>query len=88
MVANNQSLNVIECLKFRCLLLLQDELWDQDIPRWTKLQIEIIAVWQEYLVTLKKDMDKALGNMSFTANIWGDKVLQPYLAMTGHSSAN
>lgn len=27
---------------------------------------------------------KSLGTISFTADIWGDKSLQPYLALTAH----
>ncbi|KAH7903842.1 hypothetical protein BJ138DRAFT_969324, partial [Hygrophoropsis aurantiaca] len=44
----------------------------------------IIAAWQDYFTVLKKDMQKAVGDISFTADIWGDKALSPFLAMTAH----
>ena len=54
---SQQSINVIECLEFRCLLLLlRQELREKDIPHRTKICSEIIKAWQEYFVTLKEDM--------------------------------
>ncbi|KAH7904835.1 hypothetical protein BJ138DRAFT_988574, partial [Hygrophoropsis aurantiaca] len=44
----------------------------------------IIAAWQDYFTVLKKDMQKAVGDVSFMADIWGNKALTPFLAMTAH----
>ncbi|KAF8547373.1 hypothetical protein OG21DRAFT_1527205 [Imleria badia] len=49
-----------------------------------KIKIEIIKAWQDHFVVLKQDLANALGNMSFTANIWFSDTWMPYLAVTAH----
>jgi hypothetical protein len=104
-VADDQSLNVIEVQEFRnLLLLLREDLKDKDIPRRTKIKKEIIQAWQDYFVVLKQDLavrspmfvkiillinflnytQGALGNVSFTTDIWSSDTRKPYLAVTAH----
>ncbi|KAH7904065.1 hypothetical protein BJ138DRAFT_1019655, partial [Hygrophoropsis aurantiaca] len=44
----------------------------------------IIKAWQAYFAVLKQDMANALGDISFTADIWSDKKRGSYLGMTAH----
>ena len=56
-VADDQSLNVVECNEFRRLLLfLREDLKDTDIPHRTKIKMDIIEAWKDYFVTLKQDL--------------------------------
>ncbi|OJA12309.1 hypothetical protein AZE42_10247 [Rhizopogon vesiculosus] len=68
-VADDQAINLIECVEFRyLLLLLPEELREQDIPRRTKLQ----------------ELIHALGDISLTTDIWSDDAHKSFLAMTAH----
>ncbi|KIK21006.1 hypothetical protein PISMIDRAFT_12527 [Pisolithus microcarpus 441] len=61
-VADDQSINVIECPKFRHLiLLLRQDLQETDIPCRTKLHELILEAWRDYFRILKQDLVKALG---------------------------
>jgi hypothetical protein len=52
-----QSLNVLECRKFRnLLLLLREDLRDRDIPHRTKIREAIMVAWKDYFVKLKLEL--------------------------------
>src|ERR1700710_1009959 len=52
-----QSLNVIECVEFRALLmLLWSELKETAIPHRTKLRQLIVEAWKRYFHVLKGDL--------------------------------
>ncbi|KIM68335.1 hypothetical protein SCLCIDRAFT_105772 [Scleroderma citrinum Foug A] len=56
-VADDQSLNVVKCKEFECLLLfLREDLEDKDIPHHTKIKMDIIQAWKDYFVILKQDL--------------------------------
>ena len=56
-VADDQSLNIIECKEFRRLLLfLREDLQDKDIPHRTKIKTDIIQAWKDYFIVLKQDL--------------------------------
>ncbi|KIK72844.1 hypothetical protein PAXRUDRAFT_179811, partial [Paxillus rubicundulus Ve08.2h10] len=44
----------------------------------------IITDWKEYFEVLKRDLAAAVGQVSFTADIWSDGLHHPYLGMTAH----
>jgi hypothetical protein len=97
-----QSLNVIECVEFRALLmLLWSDLKETAIPHRTKLRQLIVEAWKRYFHVLKGDLavsvsavlftltevwvsKNAMGQVSFTADIWSNQALAAYLAMTAH----
>ncbi|KAF9502668.1 hypothetical protein BS47DRAFT_1403270 [Hydnum rufescens UP504] len=55
--ADDQSLNVVECVEFRCLLLyFRETLEEDDIPGRMKIHESIIKTWREEFEILKKDM--------------------------------
>lgn len=67
--ANDQSLNVVECLEFRRLLLhLREDLTDKDIPHCTKITTEVIEVWKRCFDSLKRDL--AVRNPFLTFDIF------------------
>ena len=56
-VADDQSINVIECWEFRDLiLLLRSDLDDKDIPHHTRIRESIIQSWEAYFKELKVDL--------------------------------
>ncbi|KIK10709.1 hypothetical protein PISMIDRAFT_124027, partial [Pisolithus microcarpus 441] len=71
-IADDQSLQVVECKEFRQLLpLLKSDLKESDIPHHTKIKSSIIQVWKDYFVILKTElqvrhfsMDNAENNTS------------------------
>jgi hypothetical protein len=84
-VADDQSINVIECREFRdLLLLLRSELQEKDIPHRTKIRESIIKAWKAHFEILRKDLSAALGKVSCTADLWSDKNLRSYLCITTH----
>ncbi|KIM56456.1 hypothetical protein SCLCIDRAFT_65514, partial [Scleroderma citrinum Foug A] len=44
----------------------------------------IINTWYDCFVNLQKQVGSALGNISFTLDVWTDRNHKSYLAMTGH----
>ena len=52
-----QSINVIESPKLHAIfLMLREELKDSDIPHHTKIQKQIMEVWDEHLDVLQDQM--------------------------------
>ncbi|KAH9952835.1 hypothetical protein BC827DRAFT_1274107 [Russula dissimulans] len=71
-VADNQSINLVECPESRnLLLLLQEDLKEIDIPRRHKVHAVILQAWNVYFACLKDKLKQALGNISFTADPQG-----------------
>ncbi|KIK12635.1 hypothetical protein PISMIDRAFT_120519, partial [Pisolithus microcarpus 441] len=77
-IADDQSLNVVECKEFRCLiLLLRDDLKDSNIPHHTKIRSDIIQAWKDYFMILKIDlavpghftMDNAENNITMMTHL-------------------
>ncbi|KZT25935.1 hypothetical protein NEOLEDRAFT_1199686, partial [Neolentinus lepideus HHB14362 ss-1] len=57
-VANDQSINVIECPQLRGIfLMLREELNDSDIPHRTTVRNRILEIWDEYLEELASEME-------------------------------
>ncbi|KIK17964.1 hypothetical protein PISMIDRAFT_43791, partial [Pisolithus microcarpus 441] len=48
----------------------------------------ILEAWRDYFRILKQDLAKALGQISFTTDIWSAENLHPYLATTAHWITN
>ncbi|KIM78715.1 hypothetical protein PILCRDRAFT_56284, partial [Piloderma croceum F 1598] len=56
-VADDQSINVIECREFRdLLLLLRADIQDKDIPHRTKIREAIIKAWESWFQNLKEEL--------------------------------
>ncbi|KAF8580381.1 hypothetical protein K439DRAFT_1619843 [Ramaria rubella] len=69
-VADNQSLNVIECQEFCTLLLpLHEGLTNDDIPHHMNTCKQIICAWEFHFQYVKENLANALGKISHTANI-------------------
>ena len=84
-VADDQSINGIECREFRdLLLLLHSDLQDKDIPHCTKLREAIIKAWESHFKALWLGLTDTVGKVSFTADLWSDKNLHSYLCITTH----
>ncbi|KAG5649373.1 hypothetical protein H0H81_004256 [Sphagnurus paluster] len=79
------SINVVECCEFRDLLLyMRDGLEDEDIPRRTKVTTSIMKAFKKYFQDLIDELQAALGDISFTADLWSSKTRYPYFAVTAH----
>ncbi|KAG5633992.1 hypothetical protein H0H81_004003 [Sphagnurus paluster] len=84
-VADDQSIHVVECCKFCDLLLyMWDNLKDEDIPHQTKVTASIMKAFKKYFQNLIKELDAALREISFTADLWSSKTCYPYSAVTTH----
>ncbi|EPS92715.1 hypothetical protein FOMPIDRAFT_24463, partial [Fomitopsis schrenkii] len=57
---------------------------DEDIPHRTKMTALIREAFEAQREELKKELSRALGRISFTADIWDCKKRQAFLAITGH----
>jgi hypothetical protein len=53
----SQALNIVECPKFRALLLLRQEMQDENIPHRTKIWQSIIQAWKVWFQALKKELE-------------------------------
>jgi len=52
-----KSLNLVDCHKFRdLLLLLRPDLKESNIPKRTKLRELVIQVWKEYFQVLTRQL--------------------------------
>ncbi|KAF8546394.1 hypothetical protein OG21DRAFT_1491267 [Imleria badia] len=59
--ANDQSISVVEHRKFRDLLsILCKNLCKSDISYWSTICNKIMAMWTQYLVSVKKKFNNAL----------------------------
>ncbi|RXW21072.1 hypothetical protein EST38_g4780 [Candolleomyces aberdarensis] len=84
-VADDQSINVIESVFFRRLiLLLCKELRDEDIPHRTSVRNHIRARWEVYMEELQTELQNSVGRISLTTDLWSDPNLRPFMAVTAH----
>ncbi|KAJ2921202.1 hypothetical protein H1R20_g15892, partial [Candolleomyces eurysporus] len=84
-VADDQSINVIESVFFRrLLLLLRKELRDEDIPHRTFVRNHIRRRWDIYMDELRGELQNAVGKISLTTDLWSDTNLCPFMAVTAH----
>ncbi|KAF5347876.1 hypothetical protein D9757_013414 [Collybiopsis confluens] len=84
-VADDQSLNVVESWHFRNMLLqLRSQLKESDIPHRHTLRTRILESVDEYWNEIAKEMQSAEGTVSITDDIWTDLEKRAFLAITGH----
>ncbi|OBZ73258.1 hypothetical protein A0H81_06727 [Grifola frondosa] len=84
-IADDQSLNVVESPQLRAIfLLLREDLQDSDIPRRSTIWNRIAEVVNDYLIDLSNDMKNSVGKISFTSDMWSDPNLTPFMAVTAH----
>ncbi|SJL00252.1 uncharacterized protein ARMOST_03564 [Armillaria ostoyae] len=84
-VSNDQSFNVVESPELRRIfLMLREELTDDDIPRRTQIRKRVMEIWEDHLKQLSKEMQGALGKISFTCDMWSNANLVPFMAVTAH----
>ncbi|KIM50573.1 hypothetical protein SCLCIDRAFT_85431, partial [Scleroderma citrinum Foug A] len=58
---------------------------EEDIPNKMKMQEMVLTAWTDHFEVLKKDLVvTAMGQVSFTASIWSDKLHCSYLGLTAH----
>ncbi|KAJ2921370.1 hypothetical protein H1R20_g15725, partial [Candolleomyces eurysporus] len=84
-IADDQSINVVESVFFRrLLLLLRKELRDEDIPHRTFVRNHICKRWDIYMDELRGELKNAVGKISLTTDLWSDPNLRPFMAVTAH----
>ncbi|KAJ2928061.1 hypothetical protein H1R20_g9035, partial [Candolleomyces eurysporus] len=85
-VADDQSINVVESPEFRELLLFlgDGKLEDRDIPHRDKMTSMILDAHALEYQKMRKDLKNALGRISFTMDLWTDPNLTPFMAVTAH----
>ncbi|KAK0224949.1 hypothetical protein EDD85DRAFT_752286, partial [Armillaria nabsnona] len=59
-------------------------LTDADIPHRTQIWSCIMEIWAKHLKQLSKEMQGAIGKISFTCDLWSSANLVPYMAVTAH----
>ncbi|KAJ8453438.1 hypothetical protein ONZ45_g19719 [Pleurotus djamor] len=86
MVADDQSMNVLDCQEFRDVLayLGADKITNGDIPHRTKITIDILHEFEAEQQRLREEMERAIGRVSFTSDIWSDPNLDGYMGVTAH----
>ncbi|KAF8505006.1 hypothetical protein JB92DRAFT_2833181 [Gautieria morchelliformis] len=76
-VADDQSINVVECPEFRdLLLLLQESMLSCDIPHRTAIWSLIGKAWEHNFTELKKELAQSVGKISLTMDLWDDKSMR------------
>lgn len=84
-VADDQSLNVVESPELRSLFrMLREDLRDSDIPGRTHIRTRVAEVWDEHMAKLEEEMTSSLGKISMTMDLWTDANLSPFMAVTAH----
>ncbi|KAI6101866.1 hypothetical protein F5141DRAFT_1218057 [Pisolithus sp. B1] len=84
-ISDDQTIYLMECPQFcQLILYLCHNLQDTDIPHCTKTCELIFQHWQECFMQLRVELKRAVGVISFTADVWSADKLDSYLAMTAH----
>ena len=84
----SQSMNLVECPEFRAWVLYGcRNISDKDLPHQTALTNLIYEAYLKDHEQMRKDLQVALGQVSFTSDIWSDPVLTPFMALTAHFCA-
>ncbi|KIK78476.1 hypothetical protein PAXRUDRAFT_44794, partial [Paxillus rubicundulus Ve08.2h10] len=60
------------------------DITNSDIPHHTKTRELILSAFATMFTALKAKLLMAMGEISFTADIWSSDSLNPYLTMTAH----
>ncbi|KAF5329696.1 hypothetical protein D9619_009224 [Psilocybe cf. subviscida] len=90
MAADDQSMGLVDCEEFRHLLeFICPSLREAGaIPHRTKLSELVTSTFREQYNSMVADIEKSLGRVSFTSDIWSRQSLQSYMAVTAHFMAN
>ncbi|PPR08205.1 hypothetical protein CVT24_001392 [Panaeolus cyanescens] len=84
-IADDQSLNVIECPEFRRWALYGREgVTDKDLPHRTAITNLIHKMYTKEHEELKLELKQALSRISFTSDMWSDPLYASFLAVTCH----
>ncbi|KAG9096989.1 hypothetical protein FS749_007324 [Ceratobasidium sp. UAMH 11750] len=83
---DDQSLNAIEQPEFREILVYcgQGVLRDHDIPHRSKIAFEMHQVYLQEKELIVKAMQKSLGRISLTTDLWSDQLIRSFMAVTVH----
>ncbi|KAI6012366.1 hypothetical protein EDC04DRAFT_2508709, partial [Pisolithus marmoratus] len=57
---------------------------DRDLPHHSKLAQMILTEFHKVFGEIKDELKHALGRVSYTTNLWSDKNLDSYMAVTSH----
>ncbi|KAJ2973106.1 hypothetical protein NUW54_g12126 [Trametes sanguinea] len=86
-VADDQSINVVECPEFQDLMFfLRPDLDEGDLPGRTRMTEFILKQWAETKRAILDDLKASPGRVHYTCDIWSDQELATYLAVTAHHS--
>ncbi|KAF5338299.1 hypothetical protein D9758_015766 [Tetrapyrgos nigripes] len=84
-VADDQSIYVVENPQFRrLLLLLREELRDEDIPSRETIRQRILQKWNQYIEYMQNRLKAAVGKIALTEDMWSDPNLRGFMALTAH----
>ncbi|KAF5358776.1 hypothetical protein D9758_008518 [Tetrapyrgos nigripes] len=84
-VVDDQSINVVECQEFRDVLeYIGVDLKDGAIPHRTHLLELIFGQFETCFKNTREEMNRSLGRISFTSDMWSRGNLQGYMAITAH----
>ncbi|KAK7012539.1 ribonuclease H-like domain-containing protein [Favolaschia claudopus] len=84
-VADDQSLNVVDCEEFREFVLFgRTPEHDEDLPHRTALTNKIIAQYHEIYEKIIDDIKRAYSRLHLTGDMWSDGDLASFLALSGH----
>ncbi|KAK7039983.1 hypothetical protein R3P38DRAFT_3469516 [Favolaschia claudopus] len=84
-VADDQSLNVVDCEEFREFVLFgRTPEHDEDLPHRTALTNKIIAQYHEIYEKIIDDIKSAYSRLHLTGDMWSDGDLASFLALSGH----
>ncbi|TFY54786.1 hypothetical protein EVJ58_g8652, partial [Rhodofomes roseus] len=66
------------------MMLMRPDMKQEDIPHRTKMTSLVQAAFEEHYKELKVELKGAVGNISFTADVWDSGKRQAFLAITAH----
>ncbi|KAK7025814.1 hypothetical protein R3P38DRAFT_2529700 [Favolaschia claudopus] len=85
-VADDQSLNVVDCEEFREFVLFgRTPEHDEDLPHRTALTNKIIAQYHDVYEKIIEDIKvNSFSRLHLTGDMWSDGDLASFLALSGH----
>ncbi|CAE6344915.1 unnamed protein product [Rhizoctonia solani] len=84
---DDQAMRVVDRYEFRRVLLLcsrAPNLRDSDIPHRTKLTTVTTELYEAEMTRIKNELNKTLGFVSVTSDLWSDEKLRSFMAVTVH----
>ncbi|KEP49154.1 HAT family dimerization protein [Rhizoctonia solani 123E] len=84
---NDEAFRMVDIPEFRSLLLLcarAPQLQSKDIPHRSKLTKTMKELYGEKLDEMRVELNKALGHISVTSDLWSDERLRAFMAVTFH----